>query len=1099
MPRIRRFITLAVGVIVLAVAAEAPLPASGDSTTSTVSTAVGALPLGVGQTVAATATSALSSLSAYLPSAHGVRIALVSSGVDTSALPQSLQSRVTLLGSGGDPVGYGTYVASVLLQLDPDAAITSIGVYPNGRFDPGWQAGALNWAVANVKNLDVVLYAVPPSNFLDPISAEMQAGQWENVSDTLSDVSLPGPNGPQFGVPLNGTLFNQYTAGWAQQERGALGGFSSLTSRWAQARWQVQQIVQAGVGVVSPAGDLGPAPQTILGLPNFPEVVAVGGFNGQTVSPVSASGPSMDGHVKPDLLAPTGMVGLLPQGSQLAISLGQKGLLSSSLEPAWSAGEPNTTARAELDSSFTAAALVAAAMGGMSAGGVRNVTTQRGALNAASVPLGGVPAWRQGDGVLHRTPDAAFATSHTLLLSHGDLGLEPDSSATSWSTTVPVAQGAISSASTSMTDFLGIAPTGQSYATTTDSTSALPVSASVGNNGVTLSAPLGNNSYNGGLYCGYTQVALPGSSGSVSPSVDVYGIPVGTETVPTCLVQGTQLSALGFYIHKLPAENLTYGLLPALPVGASLLEHALMLLPVNPLDTRLFFQVTGTDGYAHFPNIPPGYYRIKQWSDYGDPVAQAVLDDTTGQAVAQPSDIGENPGYQALDAFVLSAICNDTPIDNQEFSVCTQSFFNNAFGAQNVSFEKSSGCWMVNVAPSVPERFCFSFVKHMPGPSVSSRYIDLLKAADYAETSFTLYDTLRESSLDKTGTGSPVWMFGTSLTNPLSIQATLNPLAAAASSGLQLGIAKYPFNITTPNYKAHMSLNFSYDLTNATILVVVQMGTEWSIAAVTPYGTVQLPPVGLNEPINLSGLGVSAHGNGKATFDFHMKPLGVSQGTLYLVFVPPTPTPLSTATIGDMSFELDTWTNTLWPARTYDPTTPLLNPAYVATGHSFTVSSNYSSRQMSDGCRAVDNGKQHANVCEDWAVMVHSPLDNASTFDVVDAATGVSQLATLQADGAAYENPHRGTANFSQVLAFSNSTVSGLQASLNVPSNFMTNGRFWEQLVLPRAALAQDSGPLTMLIQDLAPGRQTVNLPHNDGAAPVSPYVPFINSAVFAP
>jgi hypothetical protein len=1096
MGRIRRLLVGATCAGVLAVQVGAVVPASGDST-GTVTAALGTLPLSVGQTVAGTAAAAVSSLSAYLPSAHGVRVALVSSGVDSSVLPQSLQSRVTLLGSGGDPVGYGTYVASVILQLDPQASITSIGVWPNGRFDPGWQAGALNWAVSNAKNLDVVLYAVPPSAFLDPVSAEMQAGRWAQVGDTLSDLSLPGPAGPQFGVPLNGTLFNQETRGWAQQETGALGGFSQLVSRWAQARSEVMQLVNAGVGVVAPAGDVGPNPQTVFGLGNFPEVVTVGGFDGQKVSATSASGPSMDGHVKPDLVAPTGMVGLLPQSSQLATALGQKGLLSSTLEPAWNAGEPQTTARAELDSTFTSAAMVAVGMGEMGVGGVRNVTQQRGALTAASVPLSGVPAWRQGDGVLHRTPDAAFATSRPLVLSHGDLGLEPDASATTWTTTVPVSQGTASSASTAMTDFLGLAPTGQPYITTTDSSSAPPVSASVGNNGVTLSMPLGSNSYNGGLYCGYTQVSLPGTSGTVTPGVDAYGIPVGTEQVPTCLVKGTQLSAFGFYIHQLPAENLTYGLLPALPVGSSLLEHPLMLLPVNPLDTKLFFKVTGADGYARFPNIPPGYYRIKQWSDYGDPVSQTVLDDVTGQPVAQPSDIGENPGYQSIEAFVLSAFCNDTPIDQQQFSVCTQTFLDNTFGAQNVAFEKSSGGWLVTVAPGVTERFIFSYVKHMPGPSVSSRYVDLLKQSDFNFTSFTLYDTLRESVLDKTGTGTPVWSFGPSLTNAQSIQAALNPLAAATTNGLQLGVAKYPFNITTPNYKAHMSLNFSYDLTNATVIAVVQMGTEFSIGAVTPYGTVQLPPVGVNEPISTSGLVISGHGNGQATFDFHMKPQGASQGTLYLVFVPPTPTPLSTATLGDMSFELDTWTNTLWPARGYLTGTPNLNPAYVASGHSFAISSNYSARQMGDGCRAVDNGRQHANVCEDWTVLVHSPLDNAATFDFLDGVSGMSILPVLQAGGAAYYNPHHGTSNFSQVLAFSNSTVSALQANLSVPSQFMTNGRFWEQLAMPRAALAQYPGALTVLIQDLSPGNQSTNLAHNSGAAPVAPYVPFVNSAIF--
>jgi Subtilase family len=1095
MRRVRRLV-IAACCGVLAVQA-GTVTTARSSTTTPPAVDLGALGLPVEQTVASVVAGAVSTLDTFRPAGHGIRVALISSGVSTAVLPQSLQSQVTLLGSGGDPAGYGTYAASVLLQLDPTAQITSIGVYPNGRFDAGWQSSALNWAISNAKNLDVVLYAVPPSSFLDPVSAAMAGNRWDEMSNAISDLSLPGPKATQFGAPLNGSVFNQMTAGWSDQERGTLGSFTSLVNRWLQARAQVQKIVQAGVGVVMPAGDLGPKPQTILGLANLPEVVTVGGWNGQDVSAGSASGPSMDGHVKPDLVAPTGMIGLLPPSSQLATALGKSNLLNASLEPAWSAGEPQTTARAQLDTTITSAAVVAAAMAGMGLQGVRDVSRQRGALTAASVPASGVPVWRQGDGVLHRTPDAAFASSRPLVTSHGDLGIEPDAAGSSaWTAAVSVAQGTVAGASTAITDFMGIDPTGKGYATTTDASSAPPVSASVSNNGVTMSLPLGSNSYHGGLYCGYTQVSLPGTSGTVSPTVDAYGIPVGTDQVPTCLVKGTQLDALGFYIHQLPAENLTYGLLPALPVGESVLDHVLMLLPVNPLDTRLFFKVTGTDGYAHFPNIPPGYYKIKQWSDYGDPVTQSVVDDATGQAVSQTTDIGENPGYQSIEAFVLSAFCNDTPVDQQEFSPCTRQFLESTFGAQNVQFEKSSGGWLVTIGP-VTERFLFSFVKHMPGPSVSSRYVDLLKQSDFTYLTATLYDALRIGSLDRLAPSAPAWLFSPSPTNAQSMQAVFNPLAADAGGGTQYGVAKYPFNITTPNYKAHMSLNFSYDLTNSAILVVVQMGNEFSIGVVTSMGVVQLPPIGINEPINLSGLKLSGHGNGQANFEFHMKPLGASQGTLYMIVVPPVPTPLSSATIGDMSFELDTWTNTLWPALAYPTGLLNLNPNYVSTGHSFEISSNYSARQMGDGCRLVDNGKQHANVCEDWTVLVHSPLDNAATFDTVNDATGTSILPTLQAAGATYFNPHRATADFSQLLAFNAPSIALLQANLSLPMDFKTNGRFWEQLVLPRGALALYPGALTVRIQDLSPGRNAGNLAHVDGAVPVAPYVPFIDSAVF--
>ena len=73
-----------------------------------------------------------------------------------------MQSQLTLYGNSGDAVGYGTYVASVILQLAPSARITSIGVYPGGRFNRDWQAGGMQWLVSNAKSFDVVLYDLPP-------------------------------------------------------------------------------------------------------------------------------------------------------------------------------------------------------------------------------------------------------------------------------------------------------------------------------------------------------------------------------------------------------------------------------------------------------------------------------------------------------------------------------------------------------------------------------------------------------------------------------------------------------------------------------------------------------------------------------------------------------------------------------------------------------------------------------------------------------------------------------------------------------------------------------------------------------------------------
>lgn len=1058
-----------------------------------VSGALGLLP---GDAVAAVAAAPRELDASLRPSTTGVRVALVSSGVDTSVLPESLRSHISLLGSGGDPVGYGTYAASLLLQLDPGARITSIGIYPNGRFNPDWQAGAMEWAKANAKNLDVVLYAVPPSEFLDPVSATMAAGLWDATADAISDQALAGSKGPVFGVPLWGNLRAALTRDLPPTERALIDRFSALTGRWAQARAQVSAINAAGVAVVAPAGDQGPGPQTVFGIANFPEVVAVGAFNGTGVSPTSASGPSMDGKVKPDLVAPSGLVGLLPPASALAKSLGARGLLDASLEPVWNAGAPLTDARARLDSTMVPATIVAAATGGMAAEGLREVARQRGALTAAAVPLPGVPVWRQGAGVLRRVPDAAFARSRPLALAHGDLGLEPD--AGTWAAPVPFSAGPAGApspagATTSLTDLQGVGLDARPALSQVAAVGAAPpVSAKVTNAGVEVSVPLGDGSYQGGLYCGYTEVSVPLTDATVTPGVDANGIPEGAEQVPTCLVKGNRLRGYGFYIHNIPAENLTFGLLPALPAGEDLLHHAFMLLPVDPLATKLFFKVTDAQGNARFPNVPPGYYKIRQWSDYGAPVREVI------DGVVKDHEIGETVGYQSFEALVLSGVCTDDTPEGNNAAVpgpCKANL-DQAFGAENVAFEKPTLGYLVAVGPDT-RRVVFDRFKKMPGAGVTSRYIDQIDPVkDLKFVSLDLPATPAAADVSANPATSPLpvnpWTFVAPAATVSQAVATVSPNLAGGGTKIGAGIASYPFALTTPNYKAHMSLNFSYDLTNATIIAVVVVGKSVHYGVVTPTASVQQPSLGLTSPLVIPPTNAMVHSTGKANFEFHMLPKGAAQGTLYLVFVPAySNTAVSTATLDNLSFELDTWTNTLWPATTFPAT--LTSPA--RQGHAFTVSSNYSPRQLPAAGAAPHC---RGDVCEDWEVMVHSPGDNAATFDVVDTAagpSGPSVMADIAPAGGGLFDPHRGVHDFTQTLAFANSTIAGVELNATIPNAFRTNGRFWEQLSLPGAVLAAHPGPLEMRIVDNEVGRLSPLLPHVDGPVPVAPYRPYTSSS----
>jgi hypothetical protein len=262
---------------------------------------------------------------------------------------------------------------------------------------------------------------------------------------------------------------------------------------------------------------------------------------------------------------------------------------------------------------------------------------------------------------------------------------------------------------------------------------------------------------------------------------------------------------------------------------------------------------------------------------------------------------------------------------------------------------------------------------------------------------------------------------------------------------------------------------------------------------------VKVPDGGL-----LSGQQLLGANTGRAHFDFHLLPKGASTGKLFIFLVPPINTALATADVGNVQFELDTWTNDVWPPVTFPGPAALigtnpLKPSVVA-GHSFVVNPNYSPRQMSHaGCRLVDQGGQRANVCEDWAVMVHSPGDDAATFNVMDARSHASVRPQVVTGRGGFFDPHRGVHDFTEVLAFDAPSLPVLEASLHLTNAFRTNGRFWEQLVLSKRFLAGHNGPVQFRIVDNVRGRgsMVLGVPHSQGGVPVAPYVPYAPTSSF--
>lgn len=1121
--------------------------------------------IGDGPPIAPRHASALDSASlSNMRPAAAPRIALISSGVDKTVFPTSLSSRITTLGSSADPIGYGTYAASVLLQLNEATTIVSLGSYPAGVFSADTFNLNLAYVINNASAFDAVLIDIPPTDFLDPVSSAMQAGAWDDVLDSIADAPLKTSNGTVYGIAMDDSLFGAQTISYHNSL--VLTAFRNLMRFWSTATGYIKTINSLGLSVVMPSGDLGPGPQTIFGLSNLAEVITVGGFNPGptgTVSVASGAGPSIDLKVKPDLLAATGIMGLLPPDSTLANYLRSKSILNDSLTPAWSATDPSivTPAKALLDTTLTSAVIVAAAAGGIATGvnGVRDASRQRGAIYRRSEPIAGIPVWRQGQGVLGtvslttKVPDALFASSAPMALSHLDLGLEPSSG--TWSASTTVTQGTPTTATVSYKDFIGVDIFGHSSTTSATSAISPPISVTTETSLVKVTVPLGNDDLEAGVYCGYVPTTLTSSSTSTV-----------VEQIAYCDTNGFKPVARSFEIHDRSAVTETFELAPALPPGVNILEMPLHFLPMNPVGATLFTKTTSSDtcsrygvgaapptstasfttclGHAHFDVVPPGYYMVRARSDYGAPISSVTTSTASPSVtITHTADIGAPLGYSTFKTLLLPrpANCVETYDAYDDWSEtttvagwpkswkqCTAAEViqrievPGATATATAVEDKATGGWFIlpqlSGGPD-PIRVNLGFLRKSLDAAVASRYIDIVHPCK--ELQFASLRTPQLLSIDaiiKASTGTVGWSAGCN-----NLESLVAQLSSAGDSTGQVGsgVAAYPFKMTTPNYSAHMSLNFSYEVNNAFIIVLVVAGGEVNLGMVKPDGVVvKLAPQGPDGTIKVPTATARGYGDGKATIDWKFLPRGVSSGTVYFTFVPvqsyetsPLQSVASWAKIKDnellkdtLSFELDTQMTVAWPAinfkhRVDDPLSPCKNYAISEglhgndCGHSFRVQSNfspwthdasgtYTGGQIKGECRDFEGSTESAHVCEEWNVLAQSPnpdvttgasvtenaFSQASLMDVIDTSSWTyTSLTTdlVNYGGGLYAPPL-------PRLQSATSTI-GLPPELNeaaatstslLEGVLQTNGNYFEQILFPTSFLQLHPNELEVCIND---------------------------------
>lgn len=1077
-----------------------------------------------------------------------LRIALISSGVSPAVFPAPLDAKFgPQLKYTGDTMGYGTYASSVIFQLGSSVTITSLGAYPGGVFNPQYLEDDLLWVAQRASSFDAVLIAIPPSDLLDPATAAMHgSGGFDAVANAIFAAPVNTSSGQVFGVAMDNDQFARQGA--SQFNWNTLSQFRTRITIFNKIHSLIKSITAAGLAVVVPSGDLGPKPQTIFGIANLPEVLTVGSVNSDAaISPASSSGPTIDLKIKPDLVATSGILGLAPYGTALANFIQTQTLNAPpGIDPKWMGGATgygSAAVKSVLDSTLTSSALVTIAMAslrsaGLASGSPLDLARQKGALYAKSVIDPDIPIWRQGQGVLGGSafdiaiPILSFAQSTPLVLSHASLGLEPSSG--SWSVQVPISTGTAEAGIVDFGDFVGVDLDAKVTETAVTNGDVPTITVSVSTGTVNVAASVGNDDREAGLYCGVVGVTL------TALSVDQI------EHIPTCLVNGFKPVARSFAIHNESANKETFVLTPSLPPGTSIIDHALHMLPINPVDTSLFmkvsdevdcplYTVTATvpgacNGHSQFEVVLPGYYSVRQFSDYGtDYETQVnVRNPTTGlwEPQVKTTGFGSPTGYIPFSTLLLPKYPECTksfgansdwskgikPEDGLEpWQTCSHRKLNARVPSdKKATYDGPTGGFKISLASAsepLPTDLLVNlgFIRKPIGTAITSRVIDIVHPCN--ELTFNSFRTPQVTPLDELSDPQSAGNdWGRGCENAETLLARLLSTDAESTGQIGVGVASYPFNLTTPNYAAEVSLNFPYEVNNAVIVAVVTIGNEAGAGIISRRGAIQLPPSGLNEEIDNLRVEAQGVGTGTASFKFGFLPKGIDRGTISFFFIPMQydssnyiqalgswarlkDDPVANQTV---SFEVKTWTPANWPPfnfknrRGADEKTPCHDVELPEDdcGHTFQVNSRFAPRttnsagkytggQISGECRTI-TANESANVCEDWTLMVHSPkagsvtVTAASLMDVVDASNSSTYTSvaseTVAAGGRIYI-PEPRTSTATVFAAFS----AGLGSPLSGGQTLWTNGSFFEQLVIPMPVLRNHPSSLEFCINDGMP------------------------------
>ncbi|MFN2613206.1 MAG: hypothetical protein ABR552_00110, partial [Actinomycetota bacterium] len=701
--RARSRIGLAIVIVVVtsfaSVAARASDPTADPSLSANVDRS------GTGSTVTTVDTD---TLRAATPSA-APRVLLIGTGVQKDRFPSVLQSAI-ITASGtdaNDAYGYGTIAASTIMQLAPNATIISKAVRPA---DVNWTIADLSsldsvlvWAKTNRSSYDVAMLAFPPTAALDPITYTIGYGDYGSfgrgmalVDEALLATDTP-TDGPAVGIPADKPLRDRLFARANAKQRAAVEQFASQAVQWRAVLNDLRALTDAGVAVIAPSGDYTQksgastvplTTQTIYGLSASPNVITVGAAydDGRTwnLSPTSGRGPTLTLGMKPDLLAPSNVMAMLPSTAKLTwpddsqraplhmLDWARSGVPPSPCPPLAGSGY-----RCVLQgSSDVSAAVVTANIGALVASGTPHVASARtsqddeilrglalaqAARTGAHTGARQAYAWEQGAGVLTGMKSLGSVPVVTTPLDLGEATFTRAATATLGTWT---GGAAITGARATIDSFIG--PDGSGRAVTSAWSDPTRVTAS------TSKLTVAPQRAQGGVYAGH--VTLDTATGSTSlPISFVQTLPIDVhvdngynefqghgregervEDAGVVLFAGlpTNVGVVGSAFKNFGSS--AFGAFGGDPTASVIIRAARTQSrfrdPSLPIEEH---------GRAHMQDVPPGFYRFHVLTDHaveatqtrgkleslGIRLASSGPDGlTTGENVLVSSCAGQVPG-----------------------------------------------------------------------------------------------------------------------------------------------------------------------------------------------------------------------------------------------------------------------------------------------------------------------------------------------------------------------------------------------------------------------------------------------------------------------